>query len=131
MLGGIFYFHTEKQAPAPAGYSLAHIDIADSSSEREQGLSGHAPIDDEYGMLFVFPTKGEYAFWMKDMRFAIDIVWLADDGTILGVTKNLTPETYPETFGPPTAVRYALEVAAGKVERAGWEAGTKLSLPLE
>ncbi len=122
-----FGFLHRTQAPH---YSLATIERAETSEARERGLSGRSDIPLDYGMLFVFAEKGEYAFWMKDMLVSIDIIWLADDGTIIGIEHAVAPETYPESFHAPEPLRYVLETRAGTAEQKGWKSGTMLSLPL-
>lgn len=111
-------------------YSLAHIEIADTPFAREQGLSGRTEISEDYGMLFIFPEKGDYGFWMKDMKVPIDVFWIADDGTIVGIEHELSPDTYPEAVYPPLPVRYVLETKAGTGAARGWVVGTTLALPL-
>lgn len=113
-----------------AALRLSNIEIVDESEERIRGLSGRESIPDDYGMLFVFLLPDNYGFWMKDMKVAIDIIWLSDDGMILGVDENVTPDTYPESFYPPRPVRYVLETRAGLVKERGWHVGTVLDLPL-
>lgn len=126
-----FSFKERAQAPATVEqYSLAQIEISDTPEKRQQGLSDRTDVPQDYGMLFIFPEAGDYGFWMKDMHVAIDMLWLADDGTIRGITANVSPDTYPNTFHPPVPVRYVLETKAGEAARKGWSVGTKLSLPL-
>jgi uncharacterized membrane protein (UPF0127 family) len=93
-----------------------YVTIADTELKREQGLGGRAGLSPNEGMLFVFPTDGKYPFWMKDMRFAIDILWLSSDGTIIYVQGGVVPATYPQTFAPREGLaRYVLELPAGYV----------------
>lgn len=68
---------------------------------------------------------------MKDMLVPIDIIWLSDEGAILGIEEAVTPESYPDVFYPPSPVRYVLETRAGEARRMGWEAGTTIILPLQ
>ena len=128
---GAFSFRDRAQAPVvdTQVYSIALLEIADSPAERAQGLSGRE-VPQDYGLLFIFPEVGTPGFWMKDMLVPIDIVWLAEDFTIVGIAADVAPSTYPKTFEPPVPVRYVLEVAAGESVRKGWSVGTKLSLPL-
>lgn len=99
-----------------AGEVIA-VDVADDPAERERGLSGRAGLSANEGMLFVFPEDGQHGFWMKDMRFAIDILWLAADGTIVHLEESVAPESYPRVFTPSAAARMVLELPAG------WAAG--------
>lgn len=94
------------------------VAIADTDALRTQGLSDtdHVIAD---GMLFVFPTDVIPAFWMKDMRYAIDIVWIGSTGGVVDMSPNIYPYTYPHTFEPAQPVRYVLELAAGKSAELG------------
>lgn len=111
-------------------YALAHIEIADTQAKQQQGLSGRREVPSDYGMLFIFPEKAFYQFWMKDMLVPIDIIWLSDDGTIVGIEHSVEPATYPNTFSPKLPVRYVLEVRAGEARARGWDVGTILNLPI-
>ncbi|MEK7602088.1 MAG: DUF192 domain-containing protein [Patescibacteria group bacterium] len=104
-------------------------EIAKTDSEKERGLSGRPYIQDNYGMLFVFDTPGNYGFWMKDMLVSIDIIWLSDNGTILGINPSVTPATYPNVFYPPSPVRYVLETRTDYAHDAGWVVGSRVTLP--
>ena len=90
------------------------VRIADSLAERAQGLSGTAALAPDEGMLFVFERAGMYGFWMKDMYYPIDIIWLNDELRPVGITKNISPDTFPTVFYPPVPVRYVLEVSTTK-----------------
>lgn len=106
------------------------IEIANTDAARTLGLSGRKEVPDNYGMLFVFDSADTYGFWMKDMYVSIDIIWLGDDGTIVGIEDSVTPESYPTTFYAPEPVRYVLETRAGYARDQGWIVGTKVPLVL-
>jgi len=78
------------------------------------------------GMLFVFSKPIEPAFWMKNMFFPIDIIWIDSTRTVVGITKKISPSTFPETFYPPSPVKYVLEVNAGQAEANNIVEGTIL-----
>ena len=65
---------------------------------------------------FVFPKDGIYAFWMKDMLFSIDILWLSARGSVVYMAQNVSPDTYPQSFQPEMLARYVLELPAGYVK---------------
>jgi len=109
---------------------LFQFEIADTKQKRERGLGGRTELSQNYGMLFIFPTKGNYGFWMKDMQVSIDIVWLSDKGMILGIEKDISPNTYPNVFYPPEDVLYVLETRANETTRLGWSVGASINLPL-
>lgn len=105
-------------------------EIVASPEARQQGLSGRSDIAHGYGMLFVFDTMDRYGFWMKDMLVPIDIIWLRNDGTIISIEENVSPDTYPTPFYPPEAVSFVLETRAGEARAQGWVPGTELMLPV-
>lgn len=90
-----------------------HVTLADTPEERGMGLSGRTGLAEDEGMFFVFDTDGKYSFWMKDMLFSIDIIWIAADGTIVDIATNVSPDTYPASYAPKTSARYVLEMRAG------------------
>ena len=61
-----------------AGQSVK-VDLALTAAEQMQGLSGRTELKENEGMLFIFPQSGNYPFWMKDMNFPIDMIWLGED----------------------------------------------------
>lgn len=105
------------------GVSLA-VAVADTAHEREQGLSGTSPLANGEGMLFIFDSDGQHSFWMKDMRYAIDIIWLSRDMRVVYIEKSVSPDTFPSAFTPPTPARYVLEVPAGFSEAQGLQVGS-------
>lgn len=95
---------------------IVRVEIVDTAEEREKGLSGHASLVEDEGMLFVFPESGRHAFWMKDMGFSIDIIWISESKEIVHIERNVSPESYPAIFTPRDESLYVLEVPAGFVE---------------
>ncbi len=106
-----------------------HFEIATTTVAQKHGLSGRATIPNNYAMLFVFPKPGMYGFWMKDMLAPIDIVWLSDNRTVVSIKDSVKPNTYPQIFYPPVAVKYVLEVRSGFSATRGWHVGSIITLP--
>lgn len=104
------------------------LEVADTEGLRTKGLSGHAALREGEGMLFVFSKDDRYGFWMKDMGYPIDIVWLDSDYHIVDVKKNATPASYPEIFTPTSPTRYAIEIPAGFFEEHHLKAGDTLEI---
>lgn len=92
--------------------SLA-VEVADSPNERAAGLSGRISLAENKGMLFIFKEPGFHPFWMKDMNFPLDIIWIDKNKKIAGIVNSASPDSYPRLFIPPEAVLYVLEVNAG------------------
>ena len=72
------------------GYS-ATAELALSDEERAQGLMFREKIDEDQAMLFLFEEEDIHAFWMKNMRFAIDILWLDGEKRIVHIEKSVPP----------------------------------------
>lgn len=109
------------------GKAALLVDVADEPSEQVQGLSGRDKMAENKGMLFIFAEPLIPAFWMKDMNFSLDMLWIDADGVIVSITKNISPDTYPQTFQPPSPVKYVLEVNAGWSDRNKIKAGDKMT----
>ncbi len=96
------------------------VELADTAELQAQGLSGRSQLADDQGMLFDFRHSANTtpSFWMKDMQFALDIIWIKGNA-VLAITKNVpapdknTPLSQLSTYSPPTEIEYVLEVNAG------------------
>jgi uncharacterized membrane protein (UPF0127 family) len=102
--------------------------IASTDEQKKQGLSGLSSLGDDQMMLFTFPTAGKWGFWMKDMLFSIDIIWLGDDLEVVSIEKNASPGTYPKIFSPSSDARYVLEVNAGIADKLKLKLGDIASI---
>lgn len=105
-----------------------YVEIADSEEERTQGLSGREALSPYTGKLFIFEHTGMYGFWMKDMRFPIDIVWIDESFRVVAITPSVSPDTFPDVFYPPTPIQFVLEINAGESESLGFSPGVQLKL---
>lgn len=101
------------------GGNLINVEVVDSQTARSQGLSGRESLDPNSGMLFIFPTKGVYQFWMKDMKFGLDFIFI-NDAKITDLIKNVPAPSDPNhlnIYQPSTAGNTVLEVNAGYVDK--------------
>ena len=105
------------------------VEIVSTPEARVAGLSGRQNIGNYDGMLFVFDKDDTYAFWMKDMKFSIDIIWLAVNGTVVDLAENVSPSTYPQSFRPKVPARFVLEVPAGFAREYMVRVGDVAKLP--
>ena len=110
------------------GSTSIAVSIADSDLERVQGLSHTEALPEGAGKLFVFERPGLYGFWMKDMRYSIDIIWLDEEMNIVTIKESVAPESYPETFYPSTESLFVLEVPAGFSTAHGVRVGQTFTL---
>lgn len=93
--------------------SKIRVEMADTLMKQAKGLSGRKSLGVGEGMLFLYAKPGFYSFWMKDMSFPIDIIWISEDYEIIDIASNIQPDSFPRTFAPQKASQYVLEVNAG------------------
>ena len=110
------------------------VDLADTYELRRQGLSGRDELAREVGMWFDMGGTGPATFWMRGMRFPIDIVWISDDLVVTGVAERLpfpdpgTPASALPTYPSGVPIRYVLEINAGLAEELGIGEGSVVSI---
>lgn len=105
------------------------VDLADTESERRNGLSGRESLEQDEGLLFIFDRKDIFpTFWMKDMKFPIDIIWINDE-KIVKIDKNVPPppegaeDKNLKLYNPDKPIDYVLEVNAGFSDRHNIKVG--------
>jgi len=100
-------------------------EIASSATERQKGLSGRPCILPNQAMLFTFSQPGHYSFWMKDMKFPIDIAWISPDKKVVGLEIDVEPSTYPDSFvNKDQPAQYVLELKANRSKTLNINLGT-------
>jgi uncharacterized membrane protein (UPF0127 family) len=115
--------------PILIGSTTVQASIADSLPERIKGLSDTPYLPDGIVKLFAFGAEGEHSIWMKDMNYAIDIIWVAKAGQIVHIKQNVSPTTYPESFASPKPAWYVIETPAGFVAKSGIRVGDEVVVP--
>jgi uncharacterized membrane protein (UPF0127 family) len=104
------------------------VELAVDPADHARGLSGRDHLAPGAGMLFVFPEPAPRSFWMKEMRFCLDIVWIEND-VIQGAAQGVCPaapgtaESDLPSYASPVPVSYVLEVPAGWLAAHGLGAG--------
>lgn len=111
--------------PLTLGEVALQASIADTETTREKGLSDTPSLPKGVVKLFVFEQSAAWTFWMKDMQYPIDIIWLDENKIVIHLEPSLTPESYPATFAPPLPAKYVIETEAGFTESARITLGTK------
>ena len=95
--------------------SAVTAELAVSDAERQLGLMFRPKINDDQAMLFIFEEEDTHSFWMKNMRFPIDILWLDKDRRIVHIEARVPPcaqgpcPSYPS----PQPARFVLEIRSG------------------
>lgn len=101
--------------------------VSVSDSEKEKGLSVFNKIKTNEAMIFIFDTPKKYSFWMKGMKFPIDMVWLDQDKKIVDIKKDVAVATYPELFAPSSDALYVLEFVSGTMDNLNIKIGEACS----
>jgi uncharacterized membrane protein (UPF0127 family) len=131
--GVLFWLRSQKTAASQlhiGDHTTLQVEIVDSALSQAQGLSGRESLEKNTGMLFVFSRPAPRNFWMKDMRFPLDVVWIRDF-EVVGFQENIL---HPEASGGEV-VRFqsrvpadmVLEINAGEVALRGIKVGDKVA----
>ena len=112
------------------GSGYFNFEVADSPSERNQGLSGRQPLKSTEAMIFAFEEPGQSCFWMKDMKFNLDILWFDETKKLIYEKRDVSPTTYPESFCSDTPAKYVVEVTAGVAAKNQIKIGDVLDVEL-
>jgi uncharacterized protein len=101
-------------------------EIVSSQNKMEEGLSGRKGLCDKCGMLFLLEKKGFYTFWMKDMKFDLDLIWL-DGYSIVGIDRNVSKD-FPGTMKSDLPANKVLELPAGFTDKYGIVIGDRIEM---
>ena len=102
------------------------VEISQTPITREKGLSGREKICANCGMLFIFETPQKYTFWMKEMRFDLDMIWISGN-KVIKIVKNIPfAKGVGEVVDPKIAVDKVLEINAGKSDEWGIKEGDEI-----
>jgi uncharacterized protein len=88
------------------------VEIAENDHDRQRGLMYRKSMPDAHGMIFTFDRKEDHAFWMHNTCIPLDMLYIDDDGLIVGIEEN-TPTISDDTFQVGCMSSYVLELNAG------------------
>lgn len=115
------------------GQATIKVEVAQTEQDRRTGLSNRDSLDPGVGMLFVFPDTKIHQFWMKDMRFPLDFIFIRDN-VIVDILKNVpnpdlnTASSELSIYQPVVPINMLLEVNAGFTERNMVKVGQSIGL---
>ena len=104
------------------------VEVADTLKKRRLGLGKRTSLKKDWGMLFVFEKRKPQRFWMKDMQFPLDIIWL-DNHRIVHIIHNAKPansKVEPEVMSSQVPVNFVLEIAAGRAAKLQLKKGQRM-----
>ena len=108
--------------------------MADTPSLRTLGLGGRDSLAPDRAMWFVFDRAAPRSFWMRGMRFPLDIVWVSDGYVVTGVAERVphpepgTPSRELPTYYSIVPARYVLEINAGLASELGIVPGSRITV---
>ena len=124
----LFLPHSARGRSVNIGSYRIPVEVADTDALRSRGLGGRTSLPSGKGMLFTFPdAEPERGFWMLDMRFPLDIIWI-DQGTVTDISTLPAPTStvyIPEHISTFPADR-VLELNAGEAQAMGIVPGAHL-----
>lgn len=98
------------------GSAMVDAEVADTDDARQRGLTGRDSLGQNQGLLFIFDKSDIYPFWMKGMRFPLDIIWI-EDGRVVEIASQVpVPLVEPSAITPKAKADQVLEVNAGFTE---------------
>jgi len=104
------------------------LEIVSDQRSKNLGLAKYEQIPEDFGMLFDFDPPSPACIWMKDMNFSIDIVWLSPEDEIVKLERNVSPDTYPNTFCSDQPAKTVIELKEGVSVQARLGVGQTLDL---
>jgi uncharacterized protein len=108
--------------------ATVRAEVAADAKARERGLSGRRGLAEGRGMLFVYGDHATRTYWMKGMRFPIDIIWI-DRGRVTGVERDVpVPQGYLPRYSSGDPADHVLEVPAGWAGRHGTKRGDRVAI---
>ena len=105
------------------------IEVANTVQEIQQGLMYRQKMDENKGMLFLFPDMQPRGFWMKNTLIPLDIIYVDADKKIVSIQKNTTPLS-EQNLPAESDAQYVIEVNAGFSDNYGLEAGDSVDFTL-
>jgi uncharacterized protein len=116
---GIIKFQTpSNKVKAKIGGKTILLEVADSEAKRMAGLSNRATLENNHGMLFEFDKPARHCFWMKDMKFSLDILWFDENKNMVHHEHDVAPATYPDSYCADNT-KYVVEINAGMMKNLG------------
>ena len=120
---------TPTPTTATIGDASFAVELAVTARQQAQGLSGRPSLVPGTGMLFILASEGRPSFWMKDMRFPLDMVWISAEYAVVDITEDVPPpapgQTTSElpTYMPAEPAQFVLQINAGETGSADIRVG--------
>lgn len=106
------------------------VEVVSTPWEINRGLMYRDGLEEGKGMLFVFGSERRRGFWMKNMEFSVDMIWIAGDGRVVHVERSVPPcrEGPCPGYAPAEKAKYVLETRANFSAENGIDVGSEVSV---
>ncbi|MGA2968058.1 MAG: DUF192 domain-containing protein [Candidatus Levyibacteriota bacterium] len=130
----VFLMLTYLEPKAPSAQINGHVFslyLAETSQEQEIGLAKYKSIAKDQGMIFLFNKSDYYSFWMKDMKFPIDIIFISGNKVVDVFQKvPVSPNENLPVYTTRTKADKVLEINAGLTKKYGIKIGSNVKINL-
>jgi len=104
------------------------IYITESRENQTTGLAAFEEIKENQGMIFEFPEEDYHAFWMKNMKFDIDMIFLDQNNQVIQIFENVQKSSYKsdtdfQTYMPKLKSKFVIEIKSGETKKNGLRTG--------
>ena len=106
------------------------IEIADDDAERARGLMYRDAMDPDRGMLFIHEVEEPQAYWMKNTKIPLDILYFDDGRKLVSQQRDIPPCSLGDncpSYPSNVPARYVLELNAGQADKLNLQDGSKLT----
>jgi len=106
------------------------VEIAQTEEERNKGLSGRDHLDNNSGMLFIWPDVGIYSFWMQDTLIPLDIIFIDNNKIVEMTTLPAQTDDNIAKYTPENKAQYVLELNAGEILNNNFHVGDVVKIKI-
>jgi uncharacterized membrane protein (UPF0127 family) len=120
-----------RHAYAKIGRLSLDMEVADDSYKRAKGLMYRKNMRKDSGMLFIFDSERRYSFWMLNMQFSIDLIWLDRNMRVVDITKEALPSNSifsSKSYSPKAPAMYVIEACSGFASYSKLKPGNKIKI---
>ena len=111
--------------------TVIRAEIVDTIPTRTKGLMFRDTLPENQGMLFVFESEDRYGFWMENMNFPIDIIWIDKNNRVVDIVKNAEPcRPICQTYTPKDNAKFVLEINANLADQLNIEEGSLINFEI-
>jgi len=122
-------FQKKKQGQVCFNNYCFNVEIAQTSAQKAKGLMFRKEIEQNQGMLFIFEQEKEHSFWMKNVSFPLDIIWIDANKKVVFVSYDSQPcynDSKCTAIKPTANAKYVLEINGGVAKGIGIKEGSQL-----